>query len=182
MKYLLIITALLFSMPSGNNYKRTLQLILAADELALDQNNNLYVVEGSKVSIYHPYGDFITQSEKVSQETDKPINASYMTCDRNNLYLADPEQGIFVFDPIGQHQETIPVKGFQDLRIEDKTLYYTTGSEAKILDLTTDKEQDISMPVSKFNAASIHKKGNNSVVCVAHRNTVEVYEQPGNKR
>lgn len=269
MKYLLIITALLFSLQTGNNFKRSLQLNLSANSLALDNDKNLYVVEGAKVSIYYPdgelgywysnmystdihnidvsnperillfykydqkitilsqyfrtietpfflkekgykdvslactspddnvwifsreeqiltkltpNGDFITQSEKVSQVNDQAIKASYMACEGSNLYLADPDQGIFVFDPIGQYQETIPVTGFKDLRIKNGKIFYTHEDVAKVMDLTTKKEESISMPISKFNAAAIDLQGKNWVVYVARQTTVEGYINKQSKK
>ncbi|GAB4374493.1 MAG: hypothetical protein Kow0075_00180 [Salibacteraceae bacterium] len=60
-----------------------------------------------------------------------------------NLYLTDPNHGVFQFDQFGNYVRKIPIKGIHRLVISDNHLYYAKGEYVFALNLTDFSEKKL---------------------------------------
>jgi hypothetical protein len=147
-------------------------------QACLSDDSNIWIFNKNKQALTKitDQGDFIIQNENVSSEISGKLNPAFMACYDGNIYLSDPGLGIFVFDPIGQYLETIPVKGAANFRIANGNLLFTQNDHAIIYELNSGRQTTFEMPVKKFKTAAVDIEGKNLMLYVADLNQVKVFK------
>jgi len=69
-----------------------------------------------------------------------------------NLFINDPENGIFVFDTFGSFIRTIPIKNISSFNVSGNKLFYYDNHGARIFDMKSYTEHAISLPDIPFSA------------------------------
>ena len=68
---------------------------------------------------------------------------------KNNLYLADPNLGIVVFDIYANYVKTIPIKGIAKLRFGDDRIVYRSMSDWQAFNLLTSEFETMNLDINE---------------------------------
>ena len=71
----------------------------------------------------------VVQGEWLQNHFDMPLKPAYLLEYNELLYLADPGQGILVFDLYGRYQRLLPIKGVERFDIDGPYLYWVKGGQ-----------------------------------------------------
>jgi hypothetical protein len=142
----------------------------------VSDDDNLYIFENGKQQLtkLSTQGDFITQGLTLNEQIGQTIHPAYMLFRNGTLYVSDPEKGIFLFNPIGQYLETLPIKGVSQFRIDDGNLIYTLDSTAVFYNLETRNNQHFKLPFEVSNNTLADLQGNQLVIYYPGKNAIEV--------
>lgn len=89
-----------------------------------------------------------------------------------NVYLSDLNQGIFVFDNLGNYKSLIQGKGILHFGFYDNYIYYLEGQELKIIHLPTGKIIQTPLPLSGGNRILI----NDTKAYIIHDHSIRVLQ------
>ncbi len=120
-------------------------------------------------------GGFITQSGTFSDKITSDFSPVFMKEYKGLLYLTDPRMGIFVFNQIGEYQETLPVLNVNHFRIESGLLYFIRDGKAETYNLKSGAEKKYDMPTNNYTVASFDLQGDNITVYVANDSNFNVF-------
>lgn len=62
-------------------------------------------------------GEFLAEGQPLSLLLPSPPSPLWVTEQKQEVYMYDPEAGVLVFDPFGQYLKTIPAGDMQDLHV-----------------------------------------------------------------
>lgn len=90
----------------------------------------------------------------------------------NNLYVTDPNQGVYVFDVYGTFIKRIPVKGIAKLVISDNRLFFEKGGTLYALDLSDLNEEVVMLSGSVEEGFGV----NRNRIAVIHKKAINIYQ------
>ena len=88
----------------------------------------------------------VVQGEWLQNHFDMPLKPAYLLEYNELLYLADPGQGILVFDLYGRYQRLLPIKGVERFDVHGAYLYWVKGGEVYRYHLQSLTEERCSYP------------------------------------
>ncbi|MHA6246734.1 hypothetical protein ACXYMU_02270 [Pontibacter sp. CAU 1760] len=68
---------------------------------------------------------------------------------QNQLYLLDSNNGLYVFDNLGNYKQQIPLSGVRYVGFRDNELYYVLQGQLHFLDLYTSEKRAMPLPANK---------------------------------
>ena len=104
-------------------------------------------------------GTIMTQSDRTDMLLGMPLQVKMIQEHGQRVYLADPTQGLVVFDVFGQYLLTVPVKGVHDFQILNGQLIYLQNGNIHRYDLQTSKEIEVALPEAYQTATQLRQVG-----------------------
>ena len=89
----------------------------------------------------------------------------------NKVYMSDPAQGVFVFDVYGNYLNRYPIKGVENLVIQNNRLFYKKGDDLLAFHLITHQEEKVSIELMKTQFFDV----NRSRIIGAEKNRVLIF-------
>lgn len=116
--------------------------------IALASDNKLWVYDKLDYRLKKIRNDLSiqTKSESFTVLFDQHIVPEFMLERNNNVYLNDPDQGIYIFDRYGTYNRHIPIFGVKDFQIFNKQLIYSKKGEMMKYNLQTFSTDTIEIP------------------------------------
>ncbi len=108
---------------------------------ALSQDNALWIVDEGDLTLKKvnlKFNQIIVNSSllPVLPRSKNEFVFTHFKEYSNNLYLSDRENGIFVFDNLGNYKTLIQAHGIDYFDFRDNYLYFLDGTKLTLLDLT----------------------------------------------
>ncbi|AKD03265.1 hypothetical protein POKO110462_04105 [Pontibacter korlensis] len=92
---------------------------------------------------------------------------------QNLVYLLDYNSGILIFDNLGNYKKKLPYNGLSHIGFRNNELYFLMDGKLYFLDLYTQKERVLDLPIDKkFVSALV----GNGYLYLFSKNVVEVYQ------
>lgn len=92
--------------------------------------------------------EIIQQSPNLSNVIAPNLHISKLLEHNKWVYACDSQKGIFIFDIYGAYYKKIPIKGVDDLFIQNEQLYYLKNNKLYSYNLKTLDQQEIKLPIT----------------------------------
>jgi hypothetical protein len=124
-------------------------------------DNNIWLIDESDLSIKKYSSQFkqvlINNSLLFTLPPNKrDFHFTHFVEYNTNIYLSDLNQGIYVFDNIGNYKSLIRGTGIIHFGFYDNHLYYIEKQELKIIHLSTGKTLETRLPNSEIKRIFLH--------------------------
>lgn len=119
-------------------------------------------------------GNLIIESVELNQLLPNFTNVTQMIARNNELYINDPNQGIFIFDRFAQFSKQLEIKSARFFQVIDDQLLALIEDELVIFDLTTFRSATFPLPVELSPDAMIHLQKN--ALYILQWGKLEVYQ------
>ncbi len=89
-------------------------------------DNNLWIYDEAAFQLkkINRSGEILFESDNIAMLLGKTLQANFLIAREDQVYVNDPEQGIFVFNTYGQYQKTLDFKGLQYFQIVNNQLIF----------------------------------------------------------
>lgn len=131
--------------------------------------------------LYDPVNFQLIRFDQNSEEERRSLNLGqllriemYPTSlieESNKVYMSDPAQGIFVFDVYGNYLNRFPIKGVENLVIQNNRMFYKKGDELVAFHLITHQEEKVAIELGKTSFFDV----NRSRIIGAEKNRVLIF-------
>jgi len=100
--------------------------IFEPQAIALANDNNIWVYDpiAAQLKKIDRTGIVLFQSKNLTQAIGISIRPTFMIERNNQLFLSDPQQGIFIFDAFGQLQQQLPILEVEQFQLLNLQLLY----------------------------------------------------------
>lgn len=93
-------------------------------------------------------GRIFRESQPLNVITGSAPNPNFMVEKERQVYVNDPQQGIYVFDFFGSYIKTIPLKGLQRFQVFQNQIVYFDGKQLKTYNPMTFEWKELNLPDS----------------------------------
>lgn len=90
----------------------------------------------------------------------------------NKVYLTDPKNGIYVFDIYGNYIKRIPLKGVNELHINDRRLFFVRGGKLFGLNLVDQAEETVQIEATISSSYAL----NRNMICMVSPKGIIIYK------
>ena len=113
--------------------------ILQVTAIGQSYDNNIWVFDAydSKLKKIDDEGNIILETPDLRQVFNQGLAPQQIIDQNNQLYLYDPENGLFVFDYFGTFKRKIPVSGWSHLSVTDKYVLGISNQSLQSYNLST---------------------------------------------
>lgn len=116
-------------------------------------DNNIWVIDDSDFSLkkYHSSTrniSLITPLNTILPEGD--YDFIFMKEYQNQLFIAEPETGIHIFDNLGNYIKNVPTKNVQYFNFINDELYYIENGNVTLINLYTSEKKVIDFPAKQY--------------------------------
>ena len=117
--------------------------------LGSSRDNNLWVYDNDLNQLFKidRSGNILNQSEPSNLMDQEILTPNLIIEYLGDVYINDPEYGIYIYDNFGTLKEKINLLGIAYMQVSNGAILYTDKGEAKSYDL--EKKASISMTISK---------------------------------
>lgn len=110
------------------------------DAVAAAEGNGLWMVDASQQRLLKrqfPGGELVLSVPLNLVTQAKQLEIAYMREHKGKLYLFSPEDGLLVFDTMGNYEQTLSLPQLQTLWLDEDRFYFTQRNVLGYLDLQT---------------------------------------------
>ncbi len=90
----------------------------------------------------------------------------------NKVYLTDPKNGIYVFDIYGNYIKRLPLKGVNELHINDRRLFFERGGKLFGLNLVNQAEESVQIETPVGSSFAL----NRNMICLVSSKGIIIYK------
>jgi len=122
--------------------------IFEPQAIALANDNNIWVYDPitAQLKKIDRTGTVLFQSKNLTQTIGASIQPTFLIERNNQLFLSDPQQGIFIFDAFGQLQQQLPILGVEQFQISNEQLLYIQANTLNTIALNSLETTTIPLP------------------------------------
>ena len=122
--------------------------IFEPQAIALANDNNIWVYDPitAQLKKIDRTGTVLFQSKNLTQTIGTSIQPTFLIERNNQLFLSDPQQGIFIFDAFGQLQQQLPILGVEQFQISNGQLLYIQANTLNTIALNSLETTTIPLP------------------------------------
>lgn len=91
---------------------------------------------------------------------------------QNLLYLLDANNGLYVFDNLGNYKQQIPLSGVRYVGFRDNELYYVQQEQLHFMDLYTSEKRVLPLPANKSYSNAL---AGNGLIYLFSKNKADIY-------
>jgi len=116
--------------------------------IALANDNNIWLYDpiAAQLKKIDRAGIILFQSKNLTQATGISIRPTFLLERNNQLFLSDPQQGIFIFDAFGQLQQQLPILGVEQFQLLNEQLLYMEAGKLQAIALNSLEITNIPLP------------------------------------
>ena len=122
--------------------------IFEPQAIALANDNNIWVYDpiAAQLKKINRTGKILFQSKNLTQAIGLSIQPTFLLERNNQLFLSDPQQGIFIFDAFGQLQQQLPNLGVEQFQLSNQQLLYVQAGKLHAIALNSLETTSIRLP------------------------------------
>lgn len=116
--------------------------------VAMSNGNTIWFYDNAtfKLKKISPNGTIEIESDDLSLLLQQSIKPNFMVERNNQVYINDPDLGIYVFDIFGQYIKPIDIKGLNEFQILKEQLLYLEGQSLHVFHLKALVDKEIVLP------------------------------------
>jgi hypothetical protein len=122
-----------------------------------------------------PDGTILFESQNLSLLTHKTLNIACIRDDGNQVYLANPNEGLMILDAYAQSSRTRLMKNLTDFQIIGNLLYTLQGNVLHIENLKAFSARDLPLPVQTAQGKNLRWLGVHRVFIQTGDTTLSVF-------
>ncbi len=151
--------------------------ILEPRAIAMANDNHIWLFDqvSAVLKKVHQAGQVLFESRNLNQILGQNIRPVFMLERHNQLFLSDPENGLFIFDIFGQLLQKIPIKGIRQFQAFENQLIYAQEGQLHSIILDVLKKNRIRLPSEKNEIQDVNIQGN--LMFIAQKECIKVYKK-----
>ena len=124
--------------------------ILQVTAIGQSFDNNIWIFDAfdNKLKKIDDEGNVLLETPDFRQVFNQGLNPQQIIDQNNQLYLYDPENGLFVFDYYGTFKRKIPLLGWSNLSITDKYILGISNESLQSYNVSTLMQSEQKIPGS----------------------------------
>ncbi|MEL6926267.1 MAG: hypothetical protein AAFO94_19655 [Bacteroidota bacterium] len=132
--------------------------IVDVDAVGVSNDNNIWLYDETafRLKKISRSGDVIYESDPLSLIFDEPLDINFLLERNNQVFLNDPQQGVYVFDLFGRYLRKIDLRGLDRFQILGQQLIFRKDNKLNSYHLKTLAEAPINLPVPLHESQKIY--------------------------
>lgn len=135
---------------SSSTFELNLEEIGFSRVATISQDNMIWLFDeiNFRLKKYNPITSKLINETPLDLVLDpKDFNITSIREYQNLLFISDQNQGILLFDNLGNYKKTIPASGITYFNFLEEELYYTKDNTLFFINIYTLKERSITLPI-----------------------------------
>ncbi len=135
---------------SSSTFELNLEEIGFSRVATISQDNMIWLFDeiNFRLKKYNPIASKLINETPLDLILDpKDFNITSIREYQNLLFISDQNQGILLFDNLGNYKKTIPASGITYFNFLEEELYYTKDNTLFFINIYTLKERRITLPI-----------------------------------
>lgn len=151
--------------------------IISPKGVALANDNNIWVYDEVTALLkkLSPEGKVLFESRNLNQLVQKQLQPSFLKEKNNEVYLSDPQNGLFIFDAFGQLKEAIPIKDIDRFQVLQQQLLLWKEGQTYLLNQPFVVEQLLPLPTTSTKPKMVTISG--ELLYIALEEKIAIYLQ-----
>jgi len=122
--------------------------LVDVNAVGVSNDNNVWVYDpvAFRLKKISRVGKIIYESDPLSLIFDQPLEVNFIIERSNQVFLNDPQQGVYIFDLYGRYLRKIDLLGLGAFQIIEDRIIFRKGNKMYSFHLKTLSEQELQLP------------------------------------